>query len=234
MLARTTNARDRAGVEIRSLNPGRTWVRTSYRCDRQHQNSSPPLRLPHHKVEFVRLKLRQQSRSCFIQRSTSSAEVSAHITTHILGSCKGCHRPNRGINHSLKMAERAYKSLSNDTRSDKENTVSPRTSEDGRPVPPRSPSLRMASPQNSHRSSFSEQFRGVPPSPRNSRHFSLTSATAVQDLLNNPPKTDAADPVFAGRDWHTIAVGELVDLEDVSFVEMDTGVEDATNVSIGN
>ena len=49
--------------------------------------------------------------------------------------------------------------------------------------------------------------------------------------MNNPPKAGAADPVFAGRDWHQIAVGELVNPADVRFVELDTGIEDATNVS---
>lgn len=53
---------------------------------------------------------------------------------------------------------------------------------------------------------------------------------AVQDLLNNPPKAGAADPAFTGRDWHTIAVGELVKEEDVRFVEVDTGIEEATKV----
>jgi hypothetical protein len=126
------------------------------------------------------------------------------------------------------MAERAYKSLNNGGGSD---TTSPRSSEDGRPVP-RSPSMRVASPVVSHRhsSSFSDQFRGIPPSPRNSRQLSISSMPAVQDLLNNPPKPDNADPKFQGRDWHTIAVGELVDVKDVHFVEVDTGIEEATNV----
>ena len=53
---------------------------------------------------------------------------------------------------------------------------------------------------------------------------------AVQDLLNNPPKAGAADPAFAGRDWHTIGVGELVKEHDVRFVEVDTGIEEATKV----
>ena len=130
------------------------------------------------------------------------------------------------------MAERAYKTLSNDHRSDRDSTAtSPRTSEEGRPIPPRSPSIRVSSPQISHRHSFSDQFRGVPPSPRSSRHFSLSSAAAVQDLLNNPPKAGAADPAFVGRDWHTISVGELVEQDEVRFVEVDTGIEEATNVS---
>ena len=53
---------------------------------------------------------------------------------------------------------------------------------------------------------------------------------AVQDLLNNPPKAETADPKFAGRDWHTISAGELVDEQDVRFVEVETGIEEATNV----
>jgi hypothetical protein len=110
--------------------------------------------------------------------------------------------------------------------------ASPRSSEEHvRPPPPRSPSIRVSnSPQISHRHSFSESLRGVPPSPRNSRHFSQAQLAAVQDLLNNPPKADAADPAFAGRDWHTITAGELVDETDVKFVEVDTGIEEATHV----
>lgn len=90
----------------------------------------------------------------------------------------------------------------------------------------------MPSPTVSHRLSFSEQLRGMPQSPRSSRHFSLSSA-GVQDLLNNPPKAGAEDPAFAGRDWHDIAVGELVNSKEVHFVEVDTGIEDATNVRNG-
>ena len=86
----------------------------------------------------------------------------------------------------------------------------------------------MPSP-SPHRQSFSE-LRGIPPSPRASRQLSLSSA-GIQELLNNPPRSGAADPKFAGRDWHDIVVGELVDLKDLHFVEVDTGIEDATNVS---
>ncbi|MCJ1393419.1 cell separation during budding [Xylographa bjoerkii] len=71
----------------------------------------------------------------------------------------------------------------------------------------------------------------MPASPRSSRQFSLSSA-GVQDLMNNPPKAGAADPAFVGRDWHDITVGELVDPAEVRFVELDTGVEDATNLLI--
>lgn len=51
--------------------------------------------------------------------------------------------------------------------------------------------------------------------------------------MNNPP-TMASEKAgrggFEGRDWRTIKVGEIVDKELVRFVEMDTSVEEATNV----
>lgn len=57
------------------------------------------------------------------------------------------------------------------------------------------------------------------------------SEVQIRDLLNNPPTAGVADPKFAGRDWQHIAVGELVRPEDLRWVEVDTGVEDATNAS---
>ena len=56
------------------------------------------------------------------------------------------------------------------------------------------------------------------------------SQIQVQELLNNPPTAGQADPRFAGRDWQHIGVGELVDLEDLQFVEWETGIEEATNM----
>lgn len=56
------------------------------------------------------------------------------------------------------------------------------------------------------------------------------SQIQVQELLNNPPTAGQADPRFAGRDWQHIGVGELVDLEDLQFVEWETGIEEATNI----
>jgi len=96
----------------------------------------------------------------------------------------------------------------------------------------RIPSMRLAqspSPSHSHRQSFTEQMRGLPPSPRAHRHLSLSQAQ-IQDLVNNPPTAGSADPAFAGRDWQHISVGELVNPGDLHFVELDTGVEAATNV----
>ncbi|PSN62875.1 hypothetical protein BS50DRAFT_577758 [Corynespora cassiicola Philippines] len=91
-------------------------------------------------------------------------------------------------------------------------------------------SSHMASPHSGHRSSFAENMRGIPVSPRASRQPSL-SQQALQDLLNNPP-TKGGDPAFAGRDWKTIKVGELVDRSLVRFVQYDTSVEEATNLLV--
>ena len=103
-----------------------------------------------------------------------------------------------------------------------------------RPGPHRTHShnMRLAhqtSPSHSHRPSFTEQLRGMPPSPRGTRQLSMSEAQ-IRDLMNNPPTAGSADPRFAGRDWQHIAVGELVRPEDLRWVEVDTGVEDATNV----
>jgi hypothetical protein len=96
----------------------------------------------------------------------------------------------------------------------------------------RNPSLRLASMPSAasrDRQSFSESLRGVPPSPRAQRQPSLTQV-AVQELIDNPPTRNAADPAFHGRDWRSISVGELVSPGDLKFVEIDTGIEAATNV----
>ena len=81
-----------------------------------------------------------------------------------------------------------------------------------------------------HRQSFSESLRGLPPSPRAQRQLSL-SQIAVQDLIDNPPGRNQPDPTFAGRDWRDVKVHELVNPDDFKFVDVDTGIEDATNVS---
>ena len=116
----------------------------------------------------------------------------------------------------------------------KNSTVpTPRQSISGSRSPPsRNPSLHLAhmpSPASQHRQSFSESLRGLPPSPRAQRQPSL-SQLAVQELIDNPPARN--DPIFADRDWKTISIAELVSPEDLKFVDIDTGVEAATNVSI--
>ncbi|KAJ4348235.1 cell separation during budding [Didymosphaeria variabile] len=95
---------------------------------------------------------------------------------------------------------------------------------------PPAPLQMASSPHAAHRSSFAENMRGLPHSPRASRQPSL-SQQALQDLLNNPP-TKGGDPKFAGRDWKTVHVGEVVDEKQVRFAELDTSVEEATNLLI--
>ena len=96
----------------------------------------------------------------------------------------------------------------------------------------RNPPLHLAnmpSPASQHRQSIGDAYRGMPSSPRAHRQPSL-SHIAVQDLIDNPPVRN--DPEFAGRDWRTVRIAELVRPDDLRFVESDTGVETATNVSI--
>ncbi|KAI1340685.1 sds23/moc1 [Xylariaceae sp. FL0016] len=95
------------------------------------------------------------------------------------------------------------------------------------PIPPKRTSSSSSIHKHSHRSSFAENLRGLPPSPRAQRHPSFTQA-AIQDLLNHPPASRPQNPRFAGRDWGDVAIGELISREDVKWVDMDTSVEDAT------
>lgn len=93
------------------------------------------------------------------------------------------------------------------------------------------PSLHIQNPSNAtqHRQSFSDAR--YPPSPRTTRQPSVSSQ-AVQELIDNPPQRAAPDARFANRDWKTIRVGELTSPEDLKFVDIDTSVEEATNVGI--
>lgn len=100
----------------------------------------------------------------------------------------------------------------------------------GAPSPLRSPLGRRDSRDmaSSHRQSFSE--RGIPNSPRQ-RNPSL-SQQAIQDLINNPPvgRKDDALPKFAGRDWRSITLEEILVPDEVRFVEVDSTIEAATKV----
>ncbi|KAI0599649.1 sds23/moc1 [Biscogniauxia sp. FL1348] len=111
------------------------------------------------------------------------------------------------------------------TNNNKDSSISP-------PPPQRTPSTSSLH-KHSHRSSFAENLRGLPPSPRNQRHPSLTQS-AVHDLLNHPPAPRHQNPRFAGRDWRDVAIGELVSKDDVKWVNMDTSVEDASMALIKN
>ncbi|KAI0969055.1 hypothetical protein F4678DRAFT_440797 [Xylaria arbuscula] len=107
------------------------------------------------------------------------------------------------------------------------------------PTPPQrtpsSSSLHKSSVASAHghRSSFVEGLRGLPSSPRSQRHPSFTQS-ALQDLLNHPPAARHHNPRFAGRDWRDIAVGELIQEDDVRWVDMDTSVEDASMALVKN
>ncbi|OJD14905.1 hypothetical protein AJ78_04790 [Emergomyces pasteurianus Ep9510] len=107
-----------------------------------------------------------------------------------------------------------------------------RSSTDSRPGSSQNTSFRLGSmPPLQPRQSFSDSLRATPSSPRARRQPSL-SQSAVQSLIDNPPSGTAADPAFAGRDWTQISIGELVTANDLRFVEMDTGIEEATNILI--
>lgn len=95
----------------------------------------------------------------------------------------------------------------------------------------RSPPIRSndINISSANRRSFHEALRTVPQSPRARRQPSLTQA-AIQSLIDNPPVPNSADPAFAGRDWRQITIGELVSPDDLRFVQLDTDIEEATNV----
>ncbi|KAH7095238.1 hypothetical protein FB567DRAFT_23644 [Paraphoma chrysanthemicola] len=109
-------------------------------------------------------------------------------------------------------------------------SLSSSTASMGRSPPPAALKMATSPDPRSHRGSFAEQMRGAPASPRASRQPSL-SQHALQDLLNNPP-SKAGDPRFQGREWKSIRLGELVELDLVRFVEYDTSVEDATSILV--
>lgn len=106
------------------------------------------------------------------------------------------------------------------------SAVSPSSSASAVDGHERSPSVSSIN-RSTHRQSFAEGLRNVPPSPRQ-RHPSLTQA-AVQDLMNNPPPGNRHyNPRFSNREWRDITVGELVAPTDVKWMEMDSTVEEAT------
>ncbi|KAM0492883.1 hypothetical protein ACHAPB_008661 [Verticillium nonalfalfae] len=95
-------------------------------------------------------------------------------------------------------------------------------------TPSQSSITKASSHAAGHRSSFAENMRNAPGSPRSQRHPSFTQA-AVQELLNHPPAANKhSNPRFAGRDWRDISVNELVSPEDVKWATLDTSVEEAS------
>lgn len=113
------------------------------------------------------------------------------------------------------------------------DTPTPRSSTDSRSSSRNHNQLRvshMPPANHQHRQSLSETLRGPPGSPRARRQPSLNQS-AIQSLIDNPPPPKNVDPAFIGRDWQQISIGELVSPGDLRFVELDTGIEEATNVS---
>ncbi|XRM41776.1 cell separation during budding [Aspergillus tubingensis] len=120
-----------------------------------------------------------------------------------------------------------------DSNSSGSNVTSPRSSTDSRTPSASVRSLRLFShaPNHQHRQSISDTLRATPGSPRARRQPSLTQA-AIQSLIDNPPAPNNANPAFVGRDWREISIGELVSPDDLKFVDIDTGIEEATNILI--
>ena len=134
-----------------------------------------------------------------------------------------------GGDDDLKGKETSSISLTNPTISTSTGSTGATGATSATP-PQRTPSSSSMQKASSHRQSFAENLRNVPPSPRSHRHPSFTQQ-AIQDLLNHPPASNKhTDPRFAGRDWRDISVGELVTQDEVKWVTMDTSVEQATMV----
>ncbi|CAL5867434.1 uncharacterized protein PFLUO_LOCUS1653 [Penicillium psychrofluorescens] len=126
------------------------------------------------------------------------------------------HHPREGSDTSLNNIVTSTRS-STDSRSPSAST--------------RTQPLRMSAPNHQHRQSLSETLRGPPGSPRARRQPSLTQS-AIQSLIDNPPPPKTNDPAFLDRNWAEISIGELVSPDDLKFVELDTGIEEATNTLI--
>lgn len=97
---------------------------------------------------------------------------------------------------------------------------------------PRKDSSLAASPSVSHRSSFTENFRNFPPSPRAQRNHSFSGQALTELLMNPPVKGNGADAKFKGRDWRSIRVDEIIDPAETRFVELDASIEDTTKLLI--
>ncbi|KAK4556455.1 cell separation during budding [Recurvomyces mirabilis] len=88
------------------------------------------------------------------------------------------------------------------------------------------------SPAVSHRSSFADNLRNYPPSPRAQRTQSFSGQALTDLLMNPPPKHNGEEAKFRGRDWRTVQVGEIIDPSEVRFVELNTSIEDTTKLLI--
>ena len=48
--------------------------------------------------------------------------------------------------------------------------------------------------------------------------------------MNNPPPNRHQNPRYVGRDWRDVAIGELLQPDEVKWAELDTSVQEATKV----
>ncbi|KAE8556550.1 hypothetical protein EYB25_001251 [Talaromyces marneffei] len=185
-----------------------------------------------------------QAHSLITIKTTSrvvwSMEVHSASSTNLPGQSSTQSIPPADVR--LEMADQPSHAGQDPPSSTESSISSPRTSTDSRSSnatttrqqqPPMRPPHISASPNTSHRQSFGDSLRNTPQSPRNRRQPSLTQA-AIQGLIDNPPARNPADPAFLGRDWRHISIGELVKPADLRFVEVDTGIEEATNKLIDN
>jgi hypothetical protein len=84
------------------------------------------------------------------------------------------------------------------------------------------------SPAVSHRSSFADNLRNYPPSPRATRNHSFSGSALAELLMLPPSKTNGEDARFKGRDWRSIQVSEIIEPTEVRFVQLDTNLEHPT------
>jgi CBS domain-containing protein len=88
------------------------------------------------------------------------------------------------------------------------------------------------SPAVSHRSSFADNLRNYPPSPRATRNHSFSGSALAELLMLPPSKTNGEDARFKGRDWRSIQVSEIIEPTEVRFVQLDTSIEETTKLLV--
>lgn len=88
------------------------------------------------------------------------------------------------------------------------------------------------SPAVSHRSSYADNLRNYPPSPRATRQPSFSGSALAELLMSPPHKSNGDDARFRGRDWRNIQVNEIIEPSEVRFVQLDTSIEDTTKLLV--
>lgn len=88
------------------------------------------------------------------------------------------------------------------------------------------------SPAVSHRSSFAENLRTYPPSPRAQRHQCFSGQALTELLMHPPVKGGGDDARFKGRDWRNIQISEIIEPAETRFVELSSSIEATTKLLI--